>query len=139
VSGLKGGNQLRRRLRAFGRTFKPYGALWADTTAEIMREHVPERTGRLKRSLRRKNATTRRATVFAHYSANFVDAGTVAHDIRAKNNGTLVFQAKGRTIFARKVHKQRAAARPFKRPSAEAALRRHRMSETLIKLWNEAA
>jgi len=139
VSGLKGGNQLRRRLRAFGRTFKPYGALWADTTAEIMREHVPERTGRLKRSLRRKNATARRATVFAHYSANFVDAGTVAHDIRAKNNGTLVFQAKGRTIFARKVHKQRAAARPFKRPSAEAALRRHRMSETLIKLWNEAA
>lgn len=139
MSGLKGGNQLRRRLRAFGRTFKPYGALWADTTAEIMREHVPERTGRLKRSLRRKNATARRATVFAHYSANFVDAGTVAHDIRAKNNGTLVFQAKGRTIFARKVHKQRAAARPFKRPSAEAALRRHRMSETLIKLWNEAA
>ena len=139
MSSLKGGQQLRRRLRAFGKTFKPYGALWADTTAEIMRDHVPERTGRLKRSIRRKNATAKRATVFAHYSANFVDAGTVAHDIKARHARNLVFTTHGRTIFAKKVHKQRAAARPFKRPAAEAALRRHRMSETLIKLWNNAA
>jgi hypothetical protein len=139
VSSLQGGKQLRKRLRAMGQMFKPYGKLWADTTAEIMRDSVPSRTGRLKRSIRRRNATAKRATVFAHYTANFVDAGSVAHDIKARSAPNLVFTVKGRTIFTRKVHKQRIAARRFKRPAAEAALRRHRMSETLVELWNKAA
>jgi hypothetical protein len=119
--------------------FKPYGRTWADATAEEMRRRVPVRTGNLKRSLRRKNATAKRATVFGHYTANFVDAGSKAHDIEARRAPALIFNVGGRTIFAKKVHKQRIAARPFKRPAAEAALRRHPMSQELIDQWNRAA
>lgn len=139
MSTLRGGRELRARLKAIGLTFKPYGRLWADATAEEMRHRVPVRTGRLKKSFRRKNATQKRATVSGHYTANFVDAGSKAHDIVARTAPRLIFEAGGQTIFAKRVHKQRIAAKPFKRRSAEAALAKHPMSETLIKLWNEAA
>lgn len=139
MSTLRGSRELRARLKAAGQMFKPYGRTWADAAAEEMRHHVPVRTGRLKRSFRRKNATAKRATVFGHYTANFVDAGSRAHDIEARRAPALIFNVGARTIFAKKVHKQRINARPFKRRSAEAALRRHPMSEELIREWNRAA
>ncbi len=139
MSGLKGGAELRKRFRAIGQTFKPYGKLWADEAADEMRRRVPVKTGRLKKSVRRKNATARKATVVAHYTANFVDAGSKAHDIEAKKAGHLIFKEGGRTIFAKKVHKQRIAARPFKAQAAQAALAKHPMSDTMIQLWNRAA
>ena len=136
---LQGADGLRDRFKAIRLTFKLYGGTWADTTAAEARRRVPVSTGRLQRSIRRKSATQRRATVVGHYSANFVDAGTKAHDIRAKRAPRLIFQVDGgRTIFAKKVHKQRVAARPFKKDSAQAALRRHPMRETMIDLWNRA-
>lgn len=136
---VQGARELRARLKAAGLMFKPYGRLWADTTAEEARRRVPVRTGRLRKSIRRRNATQRRATVVGHFSANFVDAGVKAHDIKARKAPLLIFEAGGRTIFAKKVHKQRIAARPFKRDAAEAGLRRHPMKETLIEMWNKAA
>lgn len=139
MSTIKGAPQLRARLKAIQQTFKPYGKLWAETAAREASHRVPVRTGRLRKSFRRRNATAKRATVVGHYSGNFVDAGSVAHDIKAKKAPRLIFEAGGRTIFARKVHKQRIAAHRFKRPAAEAALNKHPMSETLIKLWNAAA
>lgn len=136
---LKGGPELRARLKAIRLTFKGYGRTWADTTAEEARRRVPVATGRLQKSIRRKSATQRRATVVGHYSANFVDAGSKQHDIEARRAPALIFEAGGRTIFARKVHKQRIGPRQFKRAAALAALRRHPMSEELIELWNKAA
>jgi hypothetical protein len=137
---LQGAPQLRARLKAIRLTFKGYGRTWADTTASEMRSRVPVRTGRLKASIRRKSATQRRAVVAGHYTANFVDAGSKAHDIVPKSKPRLIFQnSQGRTIFARKVHKDRIAARRFKRPAALAALRRHPISDTMIGLWNKAA
>ena len=136
---IVGGPQLRKRLDAIGGTFKVYGRGWADTTAVEARRRVPVTTGRLQKSIRRRNASAKRATVVGHYSANFVDAGTKAHDIRARRKPYLIFQAEGRTIFAKKVHKQRIAARPFKREAALAGLRRHPMSDVMIDLWNRAA
>jgi len=145
VSRLVGGPELRKRLAAAGLMFKPYGKVWADTaTAEMRRSNAwHDATGRLRRSFRRKNATAKKATVFGHYTANFVDAGSKEHDIIARRSPALIFSgtgpAAGRTIFARKVHKQRIAARRFKRPAAEAALRKHPMSAQLINEWNRAA
>lgn len=136
---LKGGPELRARLKAIRLTFKEYGRPWADTTAEEARKRVPVATGRLRQSIRRKSVTQRKATVVGHYSANFVDAGSREHDIVPRRKPLLIFEAGGRTIFARKVHKQRIGPRRFKRASAEAALRRHPMSETLTRLWNKAA
>lgn len=136
---LKGARELRARLKAARLMFKEYGRIWAPEAAREAARRVPSKTGRLRKSFRPKNMTQRKATVVGHYTGNFVDAGSRAHDIRAKKAPRLVFQDGGRTIFTRKVHKQRIAARPFKRASAEAALRRHPMSDTLIKEWNRAA
>lgn len=138
---LQGGPELKARLRAIRLTFKQYGRVWNEATAQNMRRSGKwnDRTGRLRRSIRRKSATQRRATVVGHYTANFVDAGSKAHDITARRAPRLIFQAGGRTIFARKVHKQRIAARRFKRPAALEALRQHPMRETMIDLWNKAA
>lgn len=134
---LKGAPQLKARLKSVRLVFKGYGKTWADETAEQMRKRVPVRTGRLRGSIRRKSATQRKATVVAHYSANFVDAGSKEHDIVGKPR--LIFEAGGRTIFARKVHKQRIAARRFKRPSALAALAKNPIKDELIDVWNKAA
>lgn len=139
MSQLKGGRELRARLKAAGQMFKPYGRQWADTTAEEARRRVPVVTGALRKSIRRRNATQRRATVVGAYWGNFVDAGSKAHDIKARRAPRLIFQAGGRTIFAKKVHKDRIAARPFKKDAALAALRKHPMSDELIAQWNKAA
>lgn len=136
---IVGGPELRKRLDAIGGTFKLYGRTWADETAVEARRRVPVTTGRLQKSIRRRNASAKRATVVGHYSANFVDAGAKAHDIKARRRPYMIFEAGGRTIFAKKVHKQRIAARPFKRDAALAGLRRHPMSDTMIDLWNRAA
>ena len=136
---LKGGPELRRRLKAIQLTFKPVGRKWADATADVARSRVPVKTGRLRQSIRRKNATQKRATVSAHYTATFVDGGTKAHDITAKTGGTLAFPGGGGTIFAKKVHHRGAKAQPFKKRAAEDALRRHPMAQTLIDEWNRAA
>ena len=136
---LKGSDDLRRRLKAIGQSFKPIGRQWADTTAMLAKDRVPVKTGRLRKSIRRKNASMKRATVAAHYTATFVDGGTKAHDITAKTGGTLAFPGGGGTIFAKKVHHRGAKAQPFKKRAAEDALRRHPMAQTLIDEWNRAA
>jgi hypothetical protein len=139
VSSIKGTRQLNARLRAIKQTFKPAGREWADEAASLMRSSVPSRTGRLQRSFRVKSATQRRAQVGGHYSAFFVDRGTKAHTINAKRAPRLIFQAGGRTIFAKKVNHPATRAQPFRHRAATEALRRKPMAATLIKLWNKAA
>lgn len=139
MSRLKGSDDLRRRLKAIGQSFKPIGRAWADTTAVLAKDRVPVKTGRLRKSIRRKNASAKRATVAAHYTAPMVDGGTKAHDIVAKTGGTLAFSAGGRTVFAKKVHHRGAKAQPFSKRAAEESLRRHPMAQTLIDEWNRAA
>ncbi len=148
---LKGGPELRARLRAIKQSFKPIGKGWATDTAAHARSHVPHRTGRLMRSIRVKNASQRKATVVGHFSANFVDAGTKAHDIRPKKSRTLAFtgtvsgpsigggSSGGRTIFSKRVHHPRTKAQRFKRAAALEGLRKNPMALEVIRQWNEAA
>lgn len=136
---LKGARELKARLAAVRLTFKGYGRTWADETASEMRKRVPVRTGRLKGSIRRKTATQRKAVVVGHYTSNFVDAGSKAHDIFPRKAPRLIFEAGGRTIFAKKVHKERIGPRRFKRPAALAAIRKHPIRQTMLDLWNGAA
>jgi hypothetical protein len=140
AASLKGAPELRRRLKAIKTVFKPAGREWADTTTQIAKNMVPVKTGRLRGSIRRRNASMKRATVVGHYSANFVDAGVKAHDITAKKMHALKFSTGGpQPVFRRKVHKQRIAARPFKRRAAEEGLRQVDILGDLIELWNRAA
>lgn len=142
AQGLKGGRELRARLRSIKLAFKPIGRKWADDTAQLARSRVPVRTGRLRQSIRRRNATQRRATVSAHYTAFFVDKGTKAHDIKAKRGGRglLIFQGRGdRTIFAPRVRHRGYAGRPFRQRAAHEAMARNPAAAEIIKQWNRAA
>lgn len=136
---LQGGRELKDRLKALRGVFKPMGRDWADAVAAEARRRVPFRSGNLRRSIRRKNATQRKATVVAHYSAFFVDAGTKAHVIRPKRARGLIFEAGGRTIFAKKVDHPRVRARPFRASAAREGLRDRDVSGALLNAWNEGA
>lgn len=140
MTTIKGGRELRARLKAISQSFKPIGAKWADDTAKLAKARVPVRTGRLRQSIRRRNATQKRATVVAHYTAFFVDKGPKAHAIKAKRARGLVFEGRGgRTIFAPLVRHPGYHARPFRQKAADEALRRNPMATEVIKAWNQAA
>lgn len=140
---LRGAPELRRRLRAIRQVFKPVGREWADLTAENARRNIRRvgavDTGRTVASIRRRNASQRKATVVGHYPVNFIDAGVKAHDIVPKRVTAMKFESGGETVFARKVHKRAIPARPFKVKSAQDALAKVDILRDLIKLWNEAA
>lgn len=136
---LKGSRELRARLKAIRQVFKPAGREWADYTAEEARRRVPVRSGATRNSIRRRNASQRKATVVGHYAVNFIDAGTKAHDIKPRRQSVLKFEAGGKTVFARKVHKRATPARPFKKESAEVGLRKTNLIADLVDLWNKAA
>ncbi len=129
---LKGGRELRARLRAIKQTFKPAGRAWADETVRQARPHIPQRTGRLRRSVRVKNASMRKATVAAHFTAFFVDKGPKPHIIKAKRARTLRFQSGRDTIFARQVHHRGYRGRPFREKAAREALRREPLAAHLV-------
>lgn len=136
---LKGGKELRSRLRAIREVFKPIGRDWADETVLLAKAAVPVKTGRLQRSIRRRNATLRKATVVAHYSQYFIDKGTVEHGVKPKRATTLAWQDPGgRTIFAKRARIPRHAARPFRERVAREALRRKPLAESVIRAWNAA-
>lgn len=136
---LKGGPQLRARLKAIKTSFKGYGREWADGTVQEAKPRIPIATGKLRRSVRVRNASQTRATVVANYTAFFVDKGPKAHVIRARKAPRLIFQAGGRTIFAKSVNHRGYRGRPFRHAAALASLRKHPMAAVAIKAWNEAA
>ena len=138
---LRGTPELRRRLKAIKTVFKPVGREWADKTAAEAKSRLASsvRTGKTRASVRRRFGSQKRASVVGNYPVNFIDAGVKAHDIKAKKGTYLKFEAGGRTVFAKKVHKRAIAARPFKKASAEAGLRQVNILKDLIELWNRAA
>jgi hypothetical protein len=141
---LQGARELRARLKAMRQIFKPIGREWADATATSAKRRIQAAgavdTGKTVGSIRRRNASQRKATVVGHYPINFIDAGTRAHDIVPKKARMLRFEDRGgRTVFARKVHKRAQPARPFKAAAARDGLRDTNLRERLIELWNRAA
>ena len=137
---LKGGPELAARLKALKLAFKPMGRQWATGTAAIIRNTAPSRTGRLRRSVRVKSATQKRAQVGAVYYGHILDAGSKPYDIVPRKGSTLAFQGRdGRTIFSKKVHKPRQAPMGFAARAARESLRRTPLGDSLIRSWNEAA
>lgn len=137
---LKGGTELRRRLRALKLAFKPLGRAWADDFVTLARPQIPAKSGKTRRSVRRRNATQKRATVVASYVAGIIDTGAKPHAIKARRANGLVFEGRGgRTIFAKKVNHPGVRAKPFRKRTALEALRRNPMAEAVVKAWNEAA
>jgi hypothetical protein len=136
---LKGGRELRSRLRAIKTVFKPVAREWTQEVVAIARPQVPVRTGRTRQSIRRGRLSQKKATVVGSYVTNFIDAGTKAHDISPKRGKRLKFEAGSRTVFAKKVHKRSTAARPFKKEAAQRALEKVDILSDLMALWRQAA
>jgi hypothetical protein len=136
---LKGSRELSARLRAIKLTFKPAGRDWADDTVRIMKPLVPTRTGLSRASIRRRNATQRKATVVGSYVLYFLDHGTKAHDEVPRKAKVLRFQRGQNTVFSRKVHKRATSGKHFRQRAAEEALKANPLAKSLIEQWNSAA
>lgn len=136
---LKGSREFKARLRAIKLAFKPAGKAWGIDAVSELRARTPKRTGATARSYRIRNNTQRKTTVVGSFVANFLDAGTKEHDIKAKNAKTLRFNAGGRIVFAKKVHRRRTSGHHFKRAAALRALEKSPVTAEVIRQWNEAA
>ena len=139
MAKLHGAPELRRRLKAIRQVFKPVGRSWADRTVQLAKGRVKVRSGKTKRSIRRKNASMRRASVQATHGARFLDAGAKPHDLKARKFQAMKFNVAGQPRFAKKVRHPGSPKQPFLRRSAADALEENRMLEELIELWNQAA
>lgn len=136
---LKGSKELQARLAAIRVVWKPIARKWGSADVEEMRQRVPVRTGRLRKSFRVTSVSGKKVRVGGHFTAYFVDAGPRPHDIAAKGTGSLVFRGRRGLVFAKRVHHRGYAARPFRQRAAETALDRTNLKQTLIDEWNRAA
>ena len=136
---LTGARELRARFKALRLVFKPIGRQWADGTVRRAKGRVRVRSGKTKNSIRRQNATQRKAAVSAGYGARFLDKGTVPHELRPKKVRAMKFNVAGRPMFAKRVHHPGAKAQPFLRVSAREELASSDKVDTVIRAWNSVA
>ena len=139
MAQLKGSRELRARLKAIKTVFKPVGKDWADETVRISKGTVRVRTGATQRSIRRRNASMKKATVVASAPALWLDQGTKPHDIVPKRGGFLRFSKGGQVIFAKRARHPGQRATHFAERAAQAALAKTPIIGHLIDLWNKAA
>jgi hypothetical protein len=136
VSRLIGGSDLRARLVSLESVGQDYASAWAEDAASRMRRTAPNAQRPESKRFTTK-ATRFRAGVYGAFWWIFVDRGTKAHDIVARKAKTLMFEWKGETIFAKKVHLRRKARRPFITNAAKEALAGAAWVDTVIKTWNK--
>ena len=137
---LKGTRELRARLKAIKTVFKPVGREWADETVRLSKGTVRVRTGRTQRGIRRRNASMKKATVYAPAPALWLDQGTAPHTIEPKRaGGFLRFSKGGQVIFAKRARHPGQRATHFAERAAQAALAKTPIIGHLIDLWNKAA
>lgn len=138
---LHGAKELRARFKALRQVFKPLGRDWADRTVVLARSRVRVKTGKTKASIRRSNATLRKAQVVASHGARFLDKGTQRHAMQARRFNVMRFpnSRTGRPVFAKRVNHPGARAYPFMRVSAREALDSSDKVRIVIEQWNRAA
>ena len=105
--------------RIFDRVIERFIAELAERTEEVMREKAPERTGRLKKSIR-KIVKPNKAVIgpIVPY-AIYVEYGTRPHEILPVHARTLRFEVDGRIVFAARVWHPGTRPQPFVRETAE--------------------
>ena len=136
---LHGAKELRARFKALKQVFKPLGRDWADKTVVLAKSRVRVKTGKTKASIRRKNASQRKASVVASGGARFLDKGTQPHAIRAKRFQAMHFNVNGRAVFTKKVRHPGSRAYPFLRVSGRDVLHGQDKLRVVIDTWNNAA
>lgn len=139
MATLKGSRELKRRLKAIKTAFKPIGRVWADETVKLASRRVKVRTGQTKRSIRRKNASMKKASVEARGGARFLEAGTKVHEMKPRRMRVMKYTQSGRPMFSKKVRHPGMRKQPFLRDSGRDVLRTYPLLDELIELWNKAA
>lgn len=150
VVRFSGFPELRARLASVAQAGPEILARWQQTTRDRARSTAPSRTGRGRSSIHAAEVTSTRAVVRGAYWLIFIDRGTKPHDIEPKGvTGSgrggksttrfLKFDYKGKTVFARRVHRRRMRRRPFLSQAANQAFRENFMAEEVIGLWNRRA
>lgn len=134
---LQGAAELRAAMHAIQEVPAWVGSRWADEDVRVLRSTIPARSGRSRGSVRAGDTRGSTTAVLGSRTLDFIDAGSRAHDIIAKDK-VLKFEQGGQTFFRKKVHKRSIAARPFKRRAAEEALDRIDVGGELIARWNRA-
>ena len=135
---VRGARELRARFKALRQVFKPLGRDWADRTVAQAKGRVRVKSGKTKASIRRRNASQRKASVVASRGARFLDKGTVPHAITAKRFAAMSFphSRTGQPVFAKKVRHPGGRAYPFLRVSARDQLHTDKNINHVIKAWN---
>jgi hypothetical protein len=128
LGSLKGGPELRARIKAISTVFKPYARKWANSAVDIGKPLVPVKTGRLQGSIRVKSVTQYKAVVSGHYTAYFIDAGA-KHPSKSRKGRNTIFHPKSGF---------RMKPRPFRVRMATEALRRTPMRDEVVNAWNAA-
>lgn len=136
---LRGTPEFKARLKAAGAFFKPYGREWTDEYVRVARPMVAVRTWKTRQSIRRRNASTRKATVVALFTAIFIDKGTKAHTIVPKRARGLYFTDGGQPVFVTRVSHPGMRAHPFREEAMRRSIRNKPMADRLIREWNSAA
>jgi hypothetical protein len=126
-------------MKAIKTVFKPVGRRWADDTVTLAKRYVPKSTGKTERSIRRRNASMKRATVQAAYNARILMAGSKPHDIKPRKMQAMKFNVAGQPRFSKKVRHPGHRKNDFAKKAATEALRKNPMAEELVRQWNEAA
>lgn len=134
---LQGSRELRARMKAIRQVFKPIGGEWADDVVAEVRSQLPP--GRVQATVRRKNASTRKATVVGHPAVLWLDRGTKAHDIEPKRAKVVRFSKGGRPIFAKRVRNPGERATHLVTKAAQRALEQRDLLQAIVDLWNRAA
>jgi hypothetical protein len=137
---IKGGPELKARLAAIPAGAPELVALWADDAASRMRSAAPNARRPASRQFTTK-ARGLRAAVYGAFWWIFVDRGTKAHDIYGSGGknppDTLKFEYRGRTVFAKKVHRRGKGRRAFISKAAQDALASSALTGFIIKQWNK--
>jgi hypothetical protein len=132
---IKGGPELRARLAAVAKAKPELGRAWAEEAAHRISADAPSRTGSLRRSIH-AGEKSGRAAVLGNFYGRILDQGTKAYPIKPRRAGTLVFQYKGQTIFAKQANRRRLRSRPFLTRGAQAALSAPSLAAAVVAVWS---
>ena len=96
----------------------------SDYAEKTLREEAPEKTGALKKSIR-KTVSGLEAEIGSHVPYTiYVEYGTRPHVITPVHAHALSFEVGGETVFAKLVHHPGTKPNPFVRRTAEKTTRR---------------
>lgn len=129
-----GGPELKAKMDSLATVGPQLRLDWMQSAAQKMRSTAPSHTGRGRTSIRAglSNNVGRfqgraqagpKAAVFGDYWLIFVDRGTKRHEIAPRHGQALKFEARGRTVFSKRVVVRGKRRRPFITRASQDALR----------------